>query len=250
MAQIRLDKFLADAGLGTRKEVKTLVKKRQVTVNGTVVLQSEQKVDSACDEVCVDGKRVGYEAYSYYMLHKPQGVVSATKDAREKTVTSLIDEPKRRDLFPVGRLDKDTEGLLLITNDGKLANDLLSPGKHVDKTYYARINGRVTEREVAAFAEGLDIGDAEKTLPAVLEVLAAGDESEIRITITEGRYHQIKRMFQAVGMEVVYLKRLRMGPLVLDETLAKGAYRKLTDEEVQLLRAEKGVQREGTDHIG
>lgn len=242
MAQIRLDKYLADAGFGTRKEVKLLIKKRQVTVNDTIILQSDCKVDMEKDVICVEGKCTGYESFSYYMLHKPQGVVSATKDEKEKTVISLIQEPKRRDLFPVGRLDKDTEGLLLITNDGKLANELLRPGKHVEKTYYARINGCVTNQEVLTFAEGLDIGDAKKTMPAKLEIVSSGEESEILVTIMEGRYHQVKRMFQAVGMKVLYLKRLTMGPLKLDEALEKGEYRKLTEEEIDLLMAEKGAQ--------
>ena len=162
--------------------------------------------------------------------------MSATKDAHEKTVVNLITEQKRRDLFPVGRLDKDTEGLLLLTNDGKLSNDLLAPGKHVEKTYYARIKGMVTKKEVAAFAEGVDIGDELLTAPAELKIHKAGIESEIEITITEGRYHQIKRMFEAVGMQVLYLKRLRMGPLYLDESLACGEYRKLTTEEIQSLK--------------
>ena len=198
--------------------------------------EAEEKLEPAQDVVCVQGKMVVYESFSYYMLHKPQGVVSATKDAHEKTVVNLITEQKRRDLFPVGRLDKDTEGLLLLTNDGKLSNDLLAPGKHVEKTYYARIKGMVTKKEVAAFAEGVDIGDELLTAPAELKIHKAGSESEIEITITEGRYHQIKRMFEAVGMQVLYLKRLRMGPLYLDESLACGEYRKLTTEEIQSLK--------------
>ena len=199
-------------------------------------VHAEEKLEPAQDVVCVQGKMVVYESFSYYMLHKPQGVVSATKDAHEKTVVNLITEQKRRDLFPVGRLDKDTEGLLLLTNDGKLSNDLLAPGKHVEKTYYARIKGMVTKKEVAAFAEGVDIGDELLTAPAELKIHKAGSESEIEITITEGRYHQIKRMFEAVGMQVLYLKRLRMGPLYLDESLACGEYRKLTTEEIQSLK--------------
>ena len=236
MAKIRIDKYLADAGFGSRKDVKGLLKAKQVTINGEMCVHAEEKLESAQDVVCVQGKMVVYESFSYYMLHKPQGVVSATKDAHEKTVVNLITEQKRRDLFPVGRLDKDTEGLLLLTNDGKLSNDLLAPGKHVEKTYYARIKGMVTKKEVAAFAEGVDIGDELLTAPAELKIHKAGSESEIEITITEGRYHQIKRMFEAVGMQVLYLKRLRMGPLYLDESLACGEYRKLTTEEIQSLK--------------
>lgn len=236
MAKIRIDKYLADAGFGSRKDVKGLLKAKQVTINGEMCVHAEEKLELAQDVVCVQGKMVVYESFSYYMLHKPQGVVSATKDAHEKTVVNLITEQKRRDLFPVGRLDKDTEGLLLLTNDGKLSNDLLAPGKHVEKTYYARIKGMVTKKEVAAFAEGVDIGDELLTAPAELKIHKAGSESEIEITITEGRYHQIKRMFEAVGMQVLYLKRLRMGPLYLDESLACGEYRKLTTEEIQSLK--------------
>lgn len=236
MAKIRIDKYLADAGFGSRRDVKGLLKAKQVTINGVMCAHAEEKLEPAQDQVCVQGKPVAYESFSYYMLHKPQGVVSATKDAHEKTVVSLITEQKRRDLFPVGRLDKDTEGLLLLTNDGKLSNDLLAPGKHVEKTYYARIKGMVTKNEVAAFAEGVDIGDEMLTAPAEMKIHKAGSESEIEITITEGRYHQIKRMFEAVGMQVLYLKRLRMGPLYLDESLACGEYRKLTTEEIQSLK--------------
>ena len=236
MAKLRLDKYLADAGLGTRKQVRELIKKQQVIVNDTIVRQPDQKIDSEADSILVQGKPVLYESFSYYMMNKPQGVVSATKDEKEKTVLSLITEAKRRDLFPVGRLDKDTEGLLLITNDGKLANELLAPGKHVDKTYCARIRGRVTEAEIEKFREGLDIGDEKPTAPACLRILEAGEESEIEITITEGRYHQIKRMFEAVGMKVVYLKRLSMGNLRLDPSLKSGEYRRLTEEEIACLR--------------
>ena len=168
MAKIRIDKYLADAGFGSRKDVKGLLKAKQVTINGEMCVHAEEKLEPAQDVVCVQGKMVVYESFSYYMLHKPQGVVSATKDAHEKTVVNLITEQKRRDLFPVGRLDKDTEGLLLLTNDGKLSNDLLAPGKHVEKTYYARIKGMVTKKEVAAFAEGVDIGVELLTEPAVL----------------------------------------------------------------------------------
>lgn len=236
MAKIRLDKYLADAGFGSRKAVREMFKKKQITVNGTVLTQPDAKVDPTEDVVCVLGKTVVYEAFSYYMLNKPQGVVSATKDENEKTVISLIAEQKRRDLFPVGRLDKDTEGLLLITNDGKLANHLLAPGKHVKKTYYAKIKGMVTMHEVELFRQGICIGDEKPTAPAELVILTSGEESEIKVTITEGRYHQIKRMFKAVGMEVLYLKRLTMGGLVLDDSLAVGEYRKLTEQEVQMLQ--------------
>lgn len=236
MAKLRLDKYLADAGLGTRSEVKQMVRKGRITIDGNICKQADAKVDTEINAVCVDGRAVSYAEVSYYMLHKPAGVVSATTDPRDKTVIDLIKEEKRRDLFPVGRLDKDTEGLLLITNDGKLANRLLAPGKHVDKCYYAKINGLVTDEMVKNFAEGVDIGDEKLTLPAELTILCADDtESEIEIVITEGRYHQIKRMFETFGMSVTYLKRLRMGKLILDEMLPCGDYRKLTQQEIDAL---------------
>ena len=169
------------------------------------------------------------------MLNKPAGVISATEDAAARTVLDLIATKKRKDLFPVGRLDKDTEGLLLITNDGELAHRLLSPKKHVDKVYFARIAGRVTEEDREAFAIGVDIGDEKLTLPAELRILCSDEVSEIELTIREGRFHQVKRMFEAVGKEVIYLKRLSMGQLVLDDSLNVGAYRELTKEELKLL---------------
>ena len=169
------------------------------------------------------------------MLHKPAVVISATKDDRDKTVLDLITDKKRNDLFPVGRLDKDTEGLLLITNDGELAHRLLSPKKHVDKVYYAKVQGKVDESDVKAFADGVDIGDDTLAKSADLRILKSEEESEIELTITEGRFHQVKRMFHAVGKEVIYLKRLSMGSLALDKTLTKGEYRSLTEEEIKKL---------------
>ncbi len=237
MSLIRLDKFLADSGEGTRTQVKEKIKKGRVTVNGVTVKKSDIKVDDAKDEVAIDGKKLIHAEFEYFMLNKPKGVVSATTDERDKTVVELITEAKRRDLFPVGRLDKDTEGLLIITNDGPLANTLLAPGKHVDKIYEAKIAGVVTVDTVGAFKEGVDIGDERLTAPAELEILRVDkEESYIRITITEGRYHQIKRMFKAVNMEVIYLKRISMGPLKLDEGLLCGEYRKLTEAEIKLLK--------------
>lgn len=233
--KLRLDKYLADMGLGTRSEVKKAITKGLVEVNGDVVKKPEYKVDTETDEIRHLGKPVGYTEYEYYMLNKPAGVISATEDRRERTVLDLIGSRRRDDLFPVGRLDKDTEGLLLITNDGALAHRLLSPKKHVDKVYYARIQGRVTEADAEAFARGLDIGDEKQTLPAELDILDAKEISEIRVTIREGRFHQVKRMFQAVGKEVIYLKRLQMGGLKLDENLRTGAYRELTKEEIDKL---------------
>ena len=241
---IRLDKFLAEMGYGTRSQVKKELAKGNVTVNGQIIRKPETKVDTVRDHVCWKDEPAVYAKYEYFMLNKPAGVVSATEDKREKTVLDLLCRDvstkgtpavHRGDLFPVGRLDKDTEGLLLITNDGELAHRLLSPKKHVDKVYYARIRGRVTDEDREAFACGLDIGDDKPALPAELEILASGEDSEIRVTLREGRFHQVKRMFRAVGKEVTYLKRLSMGSLVLDEDLAPGEYRRLTEEEVKQL---------------
>ena len=234
---MRLDKFLCETGFGTRSQVKEMLKKGQVTVNGVAAKKPEQKIDEHKDQITCQGKTASYEKYVYYMLHKPAGVVSATEDKREKTVLDLLKSEDRRDgIFPVGRLDKDTEGFLLLTDDGDLAHRLLSPRKHVDKTYYAKIAGSVTEAHIERFREGLDIGDEKKTLPAMLEILASKTEtSEIRITIHEGRFHQVKRMFEAVGCKVTYLKRLSMGAVALDETLAPGDYRPLNEKERELL---------------
>lgn len=232
---IRLDKYLADMGVGTRSEVKNHIRKGLVTVDGNPARKPEEKIEPGRQEVRVNGTPVSYAEFEYYMLNKPAGVVSATKDKRERTVLDLLTDKKRKDLFPVGRLDKDTEGLLLITNDGELSHRLLSPARHVDKTYYARIQGRVTEADVLAFAEGLDIGDEKPTRPARLEILCVADISEIEVTIQEGRYHQVKRMFEAVDKRVIYLKRLTMGSLVLDSGLPAGEYRELTKEELEKL---------------
>ena len=231
--KIRLDKYLADMGIGTRTEVKRLICKGAVRVNTQVVKKPELKIDIESDKVYVGENAVCYEEYEYYMLNKPAGVISASEDKREKTVIYLIDSRQRKDLFPVGRLDKDTEGLLLITNDGALAHRLLSPKKHVDKVYYAKIRGRVNEDDVQRFKEGVDIGEDKITLPARLRILKSAEESEIELTIHEGKFHQVKRMFQAVGKEVVYLKRLRMGNIVLDENLNPGEYKKLDRKELE-----------------
>ena len=230
--KIRLDKYLADMGKGTRSEVKKAIGKGLVRVNNEIVKKPETKLDTDSDHVLFDGVLVGYAQYEYYMLNKPAGVISATEDKREKTVVDLITKKKRKDLFPVGRLDRDTEGLLLISNDGELAHRLLSPSKHVDKVYYAKIDGKVTIEDVEAFQQGVDIGEEKLTRPAKLRILKSGTQSEIELTICEGKFHQVKRMFQAVGKEVVYLKRLQMGTLILDESLKPGEYRELTEQEI------------------
>ena len=232
---IRLDKYLADMGIGTRTEVKKFIRSGRIQVDGRIEKKPELKVDTATQQITFDNTPVVYQEYEYYMLHKPARVVSATTDKKEKTVLDLLTVQKRKDLFPVGRLDKDTEGLLLITNDGALAHRLLAPGKHVDKVYFARVEGTVTEADVLAFSQGLDIGDPELTLPAELEIQSSDTVSEILLTIQEGRFHQVKRMFEAVGKKVIYLKRLSMGTLCLDEDLPKGAFRALTEQEIKEL---------------
>lgn len=241
---MRLDKYLCETGFGTRSQVKDLLKKGQVMVNGEVVKKPELKINETTDQILCQGKKASYQKNIYLMLHKPAGVVSATEDNREKTVLDLVrPEDRKNGLFPVGRLDKDTEGLMLLTDDGELAHRLLSPKKHVDKTYYAKIDGQVTEEHVKQFREGLDIGDEKKTLPAVLTILLSGPVSEIEVTIHEGRFHQIKRMFEAVGCKVTYLKRLSMGSLVLDETLPPEEYRPLTEAELEGLTKQRGTDK-------
>ena len=238
---MRLDKYLADMGEGTRQEVKKYIRRGSVTVNGELVRSPERKVDER-DQVCLDGRKVSYAAEEYFMLNKPAGVVSATEDKRDRTVLDLIQYKKRKDLFPVGRLDKDTEGLLLITNDGALSHRLLSPRHHVDKTYYVEVQGHVTEENRAAFQRGVNIGTEEEplvTMPARLEILEAGQSlSRVRLTIREGKFHQVKRMFLSQGMEVSYLKRESMGSLRLDDSLAPGDYRPLTEHEIKRLKEE------------
>ena len=235
---MRLDKYLTEMGQGTRSQIKEMARKGRITVNSVTEKKSDRKISPSSDVVAVDGRIVAYAEYEYYMLHKPEGVVSATEDRRHRTVLDLITGRMRDDLFPVGRLDIDTEGLLLITNDGDLAHRLLSPKKHVDKVYYAKIEGMLPEDAKDRMAEGLVLSDGTETLPADLEVIHRGDSgelSEIRLTIHEGKFHQVKRMFETLGCHVVYLKRLSMGTLTLDETLKPGEYRPLTREELELL---------------
>ena len=238
---IRLDKYLADMKVGSRAEVKQLIRKGRITVDDQPATKPEQKIEPGVSRVFLDREEIGYVEKEYWMLNKPMGVVSATEDKQFATVVSLIKDAKRKDLFPVGRLDKDTEGLLLLTNDGSLAHHLLSPKKHVDKTYFARIEGIVTNEDVKAFEEGLDIGEEKNTMPAGLEILESEDllegQSKILVTIQEGKFHQVKRMFEALGKKVLFLRRISMGPLVLDERLKPGEARKLTKEEIQLLKS-------------
>ena len=233
---MRLDKFLTEMGFGTRSEVKKLLKTKQITINGEVVTKPEIKVEPETDQISYKGERVTYYEYEYYLFYKPAGCVTATEDRVHKTVMDYLTDTVRSDLFPVGRLDIDTEGLLLITNDGALAHDLLSPAKHVEKTYYAIIDGMVTEEDVNYFKNGVDIGEEKLTKPGKLHILKSKPESEIELTITEGRFHQVKRMFEAVGKKVLYLKRISMGPLQLTDDLKPGEYRPLTEEEITALK--------------
>ena len=230
---IRLDKFLCEMEIGTRSQVKDMVKKGMVSVNGEVVKKADYKFDETAATVSVNGKELSYQKYYYYMLNKPQGVVSATIDNHDKTVLDILKDAPGKDLFPVGRLDKDTEGLLLITNDGELSHNLLSPKKHVDKTYLVETKENITEKMVIQLKEGVDIGEEKLTLPAQVNVL---EDKKLELTIMEGKFHQVKRMLKAVDNEVIYLKRLSMGSLRLDEKLALGEYRCLTEEEILELK--------------
>ena len=233
---LRLDKYLADMQFGTRSQIKEIVRKGRVTVDGAVVKNADMKVIPGTNVITVDGLSVSYAEFEYYMLNKPSGVVSATEDNSCKTVIDCIEDKQRKDLFPVGRLDKDTEGLLLITNDGQMAHSLLSPKKHVDKTYFAEIDGDFNAEMKDKLEMGVPLGDF-ITMPAVIKILESGQElSRIEITIREGKFHQVKRMFEAVGRNVTYLKRLSMGPLKLDEALLPGDYRVLTEEELDELK--------------
>lgn len=238
---MRLDKYLSEMGIGTRSELKKEIKSGNVAVDGLIVKDPGTSV-SAGSSVVFKGRPVVFEEFVYYMLNKPSGVISASEDSRETTVVDLITERKRKDLFPVGRLDRDTVGLLIITNDGEMAHRLLSPKHHVDKLYYAKVDGDVNEEDVRSFAEGLRIDDDLTCLPAELKITGreetgSGMVTDIEVVIREGKFHQIKRMFRAVGKEVLYLKRLSMGPVKLDPELEEGSFRRLTDEEISSLKA-------------
>lgn len=234
---MRLDKLLANMGYGSRKEVKQLLKQKAVTVDGASVKDAAMHVDPEQQNVSVYGERVVYTEFVYFMMNKPPGVISATEDLRDETVIDLL-EPFDQHFqpFPVGRLDKDTEGLLVLTNDGILAHNLLSPKKHVPKVYYAHIEGVVTEEDVEKFAEGVELDDGYMTKPGKLVILKSASQSEIELTIQEGKFHQVKRMFESVGKCVTYLKRISMGNLKLDDHLALGEYRELTAEELNCLQ--------------
>ncbi|MDO5382870.1 MAG: pseudouridine synthase [Eubacteriales bacterium] len=239
---IRLDKYLADMKFGTRSSVKELIKGKQISVNDVIITKPETKINTDKDIISVSGNVIGYSRYEYYMLNKPSGVVSATTDSHDKTVVELIADSSRKDLFPVGRLDKDTEGLLLITNDGELSHQLLSPKKHVDKTYIADVAGVISQHHINMFKEGLKVDKEFTAKPARLNILnydKLNDTTKVEITIYEGKFHQIKRMFEAIGSRVLYLKRISMGSLILDKSLNPGEYRKLSSEEINSLKKEQ-----------
>lgn len=246
---LRLDKFLADAGIGTRSEIKQMIRGGKIALDGETAAKPEQKIDPATARVCVCGVPVEYQESVCYLFHKPAGCVTARKDGKSSTVMDYFPAAERRRLSPVGRLDRDTEGLLLVTDDGALNHHLTSPSRHVEKTYYAVLDCEVPKDALRRFAEGLDIGDEQPTRPAELEILpeeepfdaalpaefigAAG--AHARLTVTEGRYHQVKRMFAAVGCTVLYLKRLSVGKLSLGD-LPRGEYRRLSAEEIRSLQ--------------
>ena len=232
---IRLDKFLSEMSGWTRSEEKKIVRTGSVTVDRNEVKKPETKIDEKLSIVRVDGRQIKYNKYEYYMLNKPKGFVSATTDREHKTVVDIISSSEKKDLFPVGRLDIDTEGLLLITNDGELAHRLLAPKNHVEKTYYVEVSGILDDADVDAVEKGLDIGEEKNTIPAKMEILKTDIQNNISscyLTIHEGKFHQVKRMMKKLGKTVTYLKRVSMGSLILDSKLKKGNYRKLTEQEI------------------
>ena len=233
---MRIDRFLANMGCGSRTEVKQLIKSGKVKVNGKTVIDPGHQVQPEDDEIDLKGDRIVYREFLYLMMNKPAGVISATEDSKEQTVLDLIESKyHNKGLFPVGRLDKDTEGLLILTNHGELGHQLLSPKKHVYKKYLARIDGKVTGQDQVAFKSGIELDDGYLTLPGDLEIISSGPVSEVIVKIRECKFHQIKRMFQALEKRVVYLKRISMGGLILDPGLNPGEYRELTNGEVKQL---------------
>ena len=235
---MRLDKFLVACAVGSRTEVKNFLKTGRVTVNGKKEKSAKLQINEDTDEICFDGQKLEYEEFVYYMMNKPQGVISATEDPKHKTVLDLLDDLARsKEVFPVGRLDIDTHGLLLLTNDGKLAHALLSPKRHVDKTYLAQVKGIMTDEDIETFAQGIPLKDF-TCQPAKLELVSVDtekDQSLVRVTIAEGKFHQVKRMVAYCGKEVVDLQRLTMGTLTLDEGLKRGEWRRLTKDELKAL---------------
>ncbi|MCR4434655.1 MAG: pseudouridine synthase [Clostridiales bacterium] len=242
----RLDKLLSNSGYGSRREIKELVKRGAVSVDNVTVRDEGMHIDPKTVVVKINGQVLNYRRYVYVMMNKPSGVVSATYDSKLKTVADILPERyKCFGLFPIGRLDIDTEGLLVMTNDGQLAHGLLSPKKHVRKKYYALVRGRVDREDAVLFQRGVVLDDGYKTMPAVLDILRQGEFSEVELVIYEGKFHQVKRMFKAVGKEVKYLKRVEMGKLKLDEGLKPGECRELAPEEEKLLKDSAGPNSAG-----
>ena len=233
MGIMRLDKFLSNANIASRSKVKEILKNGRVKVNSIPVIKGDVKIDPDKDTIEFDGIPIEYEQFRYFMLYKPAGCVSATKDNLSDTVLDILKDENTEGLFPVGRLDKDTEGLLLITNDGKLAHELLSPAKHVDKKYLVYLDKDINEESIKEIESGIDIGDDKPCLPCRIDTIVS---DKLYITIREGRFHQVKRMFEKVGCEVVFLKRISMGTLILDEALSPGDYRRLNAEEIESLK--------------
>ncbi len=229
---MRIDRFLVRSNQASRKEAKGLIRAKRVTVNGEIVKNANIKVDYQKDTICLDGNKIDYKEYVYIMLNKPQGVISATKDPSHRTVIDLVSEFAHYDIHPIGRLDIDTEGLLILTNDGKLTHNIISPKKHIPKTYYARLARDITDDAIIKFKEGITLGDGYKCMEAFLTIL---NPREIELTIFEGKFHQVKRMFKAIDNEVVFLKRLKMNNLELDSTLGLGEYKELSEDELKLL---------------
>ena len=234
----RIDKILSNLGYGTRKDLKNIVKNGMVQVNGITIKDSAMKVDPEKDKIVINGEEIFYREFIYLMMNKPAGVISATFDNNDETVIDLLEvEHQVFEPFPVGRLDKDTVGLLLLTNDGDLNHRLISPKWKVDKVYFAKINQKVTEEDIEKFKHGITLDDGYRCKEAILEIQKASEEgSEIVLTIQEGKFHQVKRMFEAVGKKVTYLKRIEFGTLPLDEDLEEGEYRELTEEEIAILK--------------
>ncbi len=234
---MRLDRVLSNSGFGSRSEIRKLAKEGLIRVDGSTVKETSMHVDPDNSRIEIGGTLLNYRRFIYIMMNKPAGVISATVDNKHKTAIDLLPEEfSCFGLFPAGRLDIDTEGMLLLTNDGQMAHELLSPRKHVDKRYYALIEGEVMDEDVKRFIEGIVLDDGYKTMPAELEIIKSGTHSEIELTLHEGKFHQVKRMFEATGKKVIYLKRTRMGGLHLDDTLKPGECRELTTEEVALLK--------------
>jgi 16S rRNA pseudouridine516 synthase len=237
MPQLRLDKLIASMGDYSRSEVKRLVKDGRVTVGGLPAPSADVKCDAESALIAIDGKPLLYSEHTYVMMNKPEGYLSATEDMNRETVLDLLPkELRNRALFPVGRLDRDTVGLLLITNDGALAHRLLSPKHHVDKVYFARTEGKLDAEDEKAFAEGITLGDGFECMSAGLRIISAGETSEALVTVREGKFHQVKRMLASRGKPVTYLRRISMGTLTVDESLAPGEWRYLTDKEIDELK--------------